>query len=93
MMHELEAGITYELSVEATAMAPATLQVARDADGSFFEGIQELPGDGKTYRYRIRFTVDGEPGSKVKVRAPVIKVQLNAGEVYVDNVTLTREGA
>ena len=93
MVHELEAGTTYELSVEAMATANATLQVARDADGSVFEGMQELPGDGKTYRYCIRFTVDGDPGSKIKVRAPVIKVQGNAGEVYVDNVTLTLEGA
>lgn len=91
MVHELETGTTYELLVDATAMVSARVQVARDPDGSAFEGVQELPGDGKTYRYRTRFTVDGEPGSKTKVRSPVITIQDQGGLVYVDNVTLTRQ--
>ena len=56
-------------------------------------GSQDMPGDGKTYRYRVRFTVDGEAGSKVKIRAPFIKLERKGGEVYVDNVSLSRVGA
>jgi len=90
MVHELEAEATYELTLDATATAPALLQVARDADGSAFEGVQELPGDGKTYRYRIDFTVDGDTGSKVQVRVPVVRIKEQGGVVNVDNVGLNR---
>ena len=90
MVHELEAEATYELTLDATATAPALVEVARDADGSAFEGAQELPGDDKTYRYRIDFTVDGDPGSKVKVRVPVIRIKEQGGVVHVDNVGLNR---
>ncbi len=90
MVHELEAGAAYELTLDATATAPALVQVARDADGSAFEGAQDLPGDGKTYLYRIDFTVDGDTGSKVKVRVPVVRIKEQGGVVQVGNVALNR---
>ena len=90
MVHELEAEAAYELTIDATATAPALVQVARDADGAAFEGAQGLPGDGKTYRYRIDFTVDGDTGAKVKVRVPVLRIREQGGIVQVDNVVLNR---
>jgi hypothetical protein len=92
MTHEFEAGVTYDLALEAMATVPATLMVAHDPDGSAFEGSQEIPGDAKPYRYRITFTVDGESGSKVKLRAPFVRLN-GHGVVYVDNVGVVRRGA
>jgi hypothetical protein len=90
MRQEVEARSSYELALDVTAKGNVDLLVADDATGQPYEGTQELTNDGKTYRLQIHFTVPGEAGDKVKIRAPLLHLKDAGAQVYVDNVVLRK---
>lgn len=87
MEQELDANTSYVLSLQLTATKPVLIMAANDK-GTRYEGAVDVPGDGKTYVYRIAFTTGGDK-DRVKLGAPVILFK-EGGEVYVDNVTLKK---
>ncbi len=87
MEQELDPKSTYELSVEVAATNPVLLLVV-DAKGTRYEGVIDVPGDGKCYRYKMAFTTGGDK-EKVKLGAPTILFK-DGGTAYLDNVVLKK---
>jgi hypothetical protein len=90
IQHQLDAGALYELSMDITGFVPGKLEVVTVADDKSFESPVEIPGDKKSYRYRMQFRVPGD-GGKVEVLAPYITVMGKQGELFLDNVSITKE--
>ena len=86
------AGVMYELSVDAASTGPGTLGVWNERTGAALDGAVDLPGDGECYRYRFRFSVPGNPGETVSVRAPCITLDGAGKSLCVDNAVLTAAG-
>jgi HAMP domain-containing protein len=83
---------SYDCVVEFTSTGGGILAVAT-ADGKEavpLEGAQELPGDGTRYRAHLRFTVPGERGQPVVLRAPYIRLNENGAQVQLHSVALRR---
>lgn len=100
MIHEIEAGVPYEVSLDAVAGCPATLDImANDAAkpqagaGSprLSEGGQPLLADGKPYHYRREFSAPGDAGQLVSVKVPYITLATPGTQVYLDNVVVRKK--
>jgi len=85
---ELAAGRTYELSVDVALIGSGRLQVVDEGQDKPYEGAAALLEGGDIYRYVVRFTVPGEPGTAVWVGAPVVAVDTPGSTVYMDAVVL-----
>ncbi len=86
----LVGGSTYEVVLDLQAEAPANITVANGSDGVPLGEGQAARSDSAVYRYRLRFTVPGESGATVSIRAPYIVLSTKTAVVTVDNVSLTR---
>ncbi|MBI3117442.1 MAG: hypothetical protein HYZ00_02070 [Candidatus Hydrogenedentes bacterium] len=86
----LPAGATYDLSIDLSATGQARMDIDTEAGGETFSGGDALRGDGKPYRYSVRFTVPGEAGEQTQLRLPVISLEGAGQSVYIDNWILTK---
>ncbi|MBN2309534.1 MAG: hypothetical protein JXR94_11215 [Candidatus Hydrogenedentes bacterium] len=87
-LHELEAGATYDLYADILATGRAQLSATLDESGAPLESPVELDADGARYRYHVRFTVPGAPGTRVLLRAPCIVLEGDGKSLFLDNVVL-----
>ena len=84
---QVDAGIRYELTVDAAATGPASLSVKSEDAPAPHEGAITLREDGKAYRYTMSFVVPDAPGSS-NIHAPYLTLNKTGTEVFVDNVTI-----
>lgn len=89
---ELETGVAYELLLDAIGEGPATLEVRLDGAPEPLAQGEPLMPDGKPYHYRHTFTVPGAPGERAPVQAPYVRIAGEDAAVYLDNVTVRKEG-
>jgi len=83
----LQAGTTYELSVDIASSAPVILGLQDAETNAVFEGSRETASDGRLNRYSLLFTVPGDSGS-VKLNAPYLVFTNPDVQVHIDDVIL-----
>lgn len=91
---ELEAGETYELSLDAAATGDAALSVGamepsgeRPGTMTPYGAPAPLRNDGSPYRYVFQFSPPGDAGTAAAVGIQ-LALQRAAASVYIDNMTL-----
>jgi len=86
---QLEGGATYSMSLDMAADGPARIGVATPS-GQSYQGAVDIAGPGDFARHTLRFTVEGEPGAVIPLRAPVIETPQPGASIVLDNVVLKK---
>jgi hypothetical protein len=86
--HELSAGATYDLTLDAAASGPATLGIMREGQNLVFEGARKLASSGSMYRYELSFTVPDDGPAAPILYVPYLTLEQPNSRVYLDNVVL-----
>lgn len=89
-VRDLDAGSSYALTIEAVSTGAAWLRVANHADGSLFEGEQELTADGDVYRYELTFSVPEGSSGTTAIQAPRVVLGGADVQVFLDNLVLRK---
>ena len=93
MIHEIGAGVPYEVSLDAIANGPATFEImANDAaKPQAGAGGQPLLADGKPYHYRREFSAPGNAGQLVSMKVPYITLANPGAQVYLNNIVVRKK--
>ena len=86
----LDAGATYRIEADITAMSSGELSVLDASRGPVFEGAIRLIGDGITRHYEFQFVVPGSPGKSTELFAPHLTIANDGQGIFVDNIALTK---
>lgn len=86
----LDTNTEYLLTLDITSDSDATLGVANARQVSL--GEQRVMGDGRPYRYALRFRISGPDGSRRRVLVPYLSLNDEGASLTLDNVRLERVG-
>ena len=86
----LDANTEYLLTLDITSDSDANLGVANSRQVSL--GEQRVMGDGRPYRYALRFHLSGPDGSRRRVLVPYLSLDDVGASLTIDNVRLERAG-
>ncbi|MCH7910744.1 MAG: hypothetical protein IIB38_14155 [Candidatus Hydrogenedentes bacterium] len=86
----LNTNTEYLLTLDITSDSDADLGVANARQVSL--GEQRVIGDGRPYRYALRFHLSGPDGSRRRVLVPYLSINDAGASLTVDNVRLERVG-
>ena len=88
----LRAGTTYEIGFVAKASGPAQLRIFNESTGSPLRGDAALVPSPVGQRYRYRFTVPGDKGAEVTMRAPSFVIEQSGAVLVVGSISLQEIG-
>ena len=90
LVRSLPSHATYDVYVDLTSMGDGLIGVAQDRDGVTLPDTEPLRNDGKPYRYHFQFTAPGDPGNRVRLRAPYIQVESPSSKIYVSHLVFRK---
>lgn len=84
----LKSGATYDVQFNAKVSGAARMRIVDDGAGSPLQGDAPLTPGPTAYRYRYRFTVPGQGGTRVAMRVPAILLESPGTVLEINNVSL-----
>ncbi len=88
----LRAGATYEMAFVARTAGVVQVCVFNESKGEALKGDANLVQGATGYQYRYRFTVPGDNGSEISMRAPYFVLGQTGVVLVVDNVSVQEVG-
>ncbi len=89
-IRSLQAGAVYELYLDISATGEAHVAVGGATENGAFPGAESLRTGGVPHRYHVRFTVPGETGERVRMRAPLFLIPNPETCIRIDNLILRK---
>lgn len=84
----LKGGATYDVQFNAKVSGAARMRVVDERTGAPLQGDAPLTPGPTAYRYRYRFTVPGQDGTRVSMRVPAILLETPGTVLEINNVSI-----